>query len=615
MSLDRILIANRSEIAMRVTRTIADRGGKSILPYTAEDLTAPATALADEAYALPAGSGYTDAQAILELAKSTGAQAIHPGYGFLAENVEFAKAVIDAGITWIGPSPEAMEALGDKMSARQVAESAGVDPVPGITDAVTEASVVKEFAARYGYPVALKRTDGGGGRGITVLYSDEEVDTTPALDEVQSATPGTAGGTVTQILEKFITHARHVETQCARDAFGNFAVVSTRDCTLQRRNQKLLEEAPAPFLPADIEHKLVENSRRLFEAVNYVGVGTCEFLYTDEGDLWFLEVNPRLQVEHCVSEEVSGTDLVDIQLRLAEGQRLPQLEPAQGHSIELRITCEDPARALAPTTGTITAVHWPAGHGVRVESGIAVGDEVTPFFDPMLAKLVITGPTRQAAIARALRALRETSIEGLATCLSAHEAALKSPAFTAVVDGHEAAENYTVTTRWIENELLPTLIDEEAQAAAASGAASAPVQRREVIIEVDGRRVKLGVPADLFTATAIAVPVEGPLGTSAPVSSITQPLRAGRGSRAGHTAVQEVSDGCVTAPIQAIVTRIAVEDGQQVEEGELLVVLESMKMENYVRAPHAGVVELVGVATGATGSAGDVLLNLHKEDQ
>ena len=615
MSLDRILIANRSEIAMRVTRTIADRGGKSILPYTAEDLTAPATALADEAYALPAGSGYTDAQAILELAKSTGAQAIHPGYGFLAENVEFAKAVIDAGITWIGPSPEAMEALGDKMSARQVAESAGVDPVPGITDAVTEASVVKEFAARYGYPVALKRTDGGGGRGITVLYSDEEVDTTPALDEVQSATPGTAGGTVTQILEKFITHARHVETQCARDAFGNFAVVSTRDCTLQRRNQKLLEEAPAPFLPADIEHKLVENSRRLFEAVNYVGVGTCEFLYTDEGDLWFLEVNPRLQVEHCVSEEVSGTDLVDIQLRLAEGQCLPQLEPAQGHSIELRITCEDPSRALAPTTGTITGVHWPAGHGVRVESGIAVGDEVTPFFDPMLAKLVITGPTRQAAIARALRALRETSIEGLATCLSAHEAALKSPAFTAVVDGHEAAENYTVTTRWIENELLPTLIDEEAQAAAASGAATAPAPRREVIIEVDGRRVKLGVPADLFTATAIAVPVEGPLGTSAPVSSITQPLRAGRGSRGGHNAVQEVSDGCVTAPIQAIVTRIAVEDGQQVEEGELLVVLESMKMENYVRAPHAGVVELVGVATGATVSAGDELLNLHKEDQ
>lgn len=615
MSLDRILIANRSEIAMRVTRTIADRGGKSILPYTAEDLTAPATALADEAYALPAGSGYTDAQAILELAKSTGAQAIHPGYGFLAENVEFAKAVIEAGITWIGPSPEAMEALGDKMSARQVAESAGVDPVPGITDAVTEASVVKEFAARYGYPVALKRTDGGGGRGITVLYSDDEVDTTPALDEFQAATPGTAGGTVTQILEKFITHARHVETQCARDTFGNFAVVSTRDCTLQRRNQKLLEEAPAPFLPADIEQKLVENSRRLFEAVNYVGVGTCEFLYTDEGDLWFLEVNPRLQVEHCVSEEVSGTDLVDIQLRLAEGQRLPQLEPAQGHSIELRITCEDPARALAPTTGTITAVHWPAGHGVRVESGIAVGDEVTPFFDPMLAKLVITGPTRQVAIARALRALRETSIEGLATCLSAHEAALKSPAFTAVVDGSEAAENYTVTTRWIENELLPTLIDENAQTEATSGAASALVQRREVIIEVDGRRVKLGVPADLFTATAIAVPVEGPLGTSAPVSSITQPLRAGRGSRAGHTAVQEVSDGCVTAPIQAIVTRIAVENGQQVEEGELLVVLESMKMENYVRAPHAGVVELVGVATGATVSAGEVLLNLHKEDQ
>ena len=278
--------------------------------------------------------------------------------------------------------------------------------------------------------------------------------------------------------------------------------------------------------------------------------------------------------------------------------------------MDVLVTCEEPALGLAPTTGTITSVHWPAGHGVHVESGIAVGDEVTPFFDPMLAKLVITGPTRQAAIARALRALRETSIEGLATCLSAHEAALKSPAFTAVVDGHEAAENYTVTTRWIENELLPTLIDEEAQAAAASGAATAPAPRREVIIEVDGRRVKLGVPADLFTATAIAVPVEGPLGTSASVSSITQPLRAGRGSRGGHNAVQEVSDGCVTAPIQAIVTRIAVEDGQQVEEGELLVVLESMKMENYVHALGDGTISEIPVSAGRTVSAGDVLVRM-----
>jgi len=394
VTLSRILIANRGEIALRIVRTARDLGATSILPYTPEDLMSPAAELADEAYALPEGSSYTDAAALLELARATGADAIHPGYGFLSEDADFARSIIEAGITWVGPSPEAMDALGDKMSARATAERAQVAPVPGITDSVTDAETVIAFAAAHGYPVALKRTDGGGGRGITVLHNDDEVRATPAFE---SAAQG--GGTL--ILERFVTAARHVETQCARDSHGGFAVVSTRDCSLQRRNQKLLEEAPAPFLPEGVHGRLVEASRRLLETVDYVGVATCEFLLTPEGDIWFLEVNPRLQVEHCVTEEVAGTDLVEIQLRIAEGGHLGQVNEPRGHSLELRITCEDPARGLAPSTGTITRLRWPAGPGIRIESGVTEGDVVTPLFDPMLAKIIVTGASREQAIARA----------------------------------------------------------------------------------------------------------------------------------------------------------------------------------------------------------------------
>jgi len=362
-SANRVLIANRGEIALRVVRTVRDLGGTSILPYTPEDLLSPAAELADEAHALPEGSSYTDAAAILDLARRTGADAIHPGYGFLSERADFARAVMDADITWVGPSPEAMEALGDKMSARATAERAGVAPVPGITDSVTGPDAVIDFASAHGYPVALKRTDGGGGRGITVLASEEEVRSTPAFEAAAAG-----GGAL--ILEKFVTAARHIETQCARDGHGAFAVVSTRDCTLQRRNQKLLEEAPAPYLPEGLDARLTGASRRLLEAVDYVGVATCEFLLTPDGDLWFLEVNPRLQVEHCVSEEVTGVDLVEVQLRIAVGGRLGEIPAPRGHSVELRITCEDPARSLAPSTGAITRLRWPAGPGVRIESGV-----------------------------------------------------------------------------------------------------------------------------------------------------------------------------------------------------------------------------------------------------
>ena len=609
MTLSRILIANRGEIALRIVRTARDLGATSILPYTPEDLMSPAAELADEAYALPEGSSYTDAAAVLELARTTGADAIHPGYGFLSEDADFARSIIEAGITWVGPSPEAMDALGDKMSARATAERAEVAPVPGITDSVTDADTVIDFAAAHGYPVALKRTDGGGGRGITVLHNDDEVSSTPAFE---SAALG--GGTL--ILERFVTAARHIETQCARDSHGGFAVVSTRDCSLQRRNQKLLEEAPAPFLPEGVHDRLVEASRRLLETVDYVGVATCEFLLTPEDDLWFLEVNPRLQVEHCVSEEVTGTDLVEVQLRIAEGGHLGELNEPRGHSLELRITCEDPSRGLAPSTGAITRLRWPAGPGIRIESGVTEGDVVTPMFDPMLAKIVVTGATREQAIARARRALRETIVEGVTVCTSLHAEVLGRPAFTAP----DETGRLMVTTRWIENEVLPDLagagaLSDSDDSPAVSETVANPRTRSSYIIELNGRRMQLTLPDGIL---APSNPARG----FSPRSNRAQPLRgrsggAARSARAGTPSETEATSsepGVIAAPMQAIVTRICVEPGQRVCQGDLLVVLESMKMENYVHAPSDGTISEIPVGAGRTVSAGDVLVRMSTPD-
>ena len=606
MTLSRILVANRGEIALRIVRTARDLGATSILPYTPEDLMSPAAELADEAYAMPEGSSYTDAAAVLELARTTGADAVHPGYGFLSEDADFARSIIEAGITWVGPSPEAMDALGDKMSARATAERAKVAPVPGITDSVTDAETVISFAGTHGYPVALKRTDGGGGRGITVLHNDDEVRSTPAFE---SAALG--GGTL--ILERFVTAARHIETQCARDSHGGFAVVSTRDCSLQRRNQKLLEEAPAPFLPEGAHDRLVEASRRLLETVDYVGVATCEFLLTPEEDLWFLEVNPRLQVEHCVSEEVTGTDLVELQLRIAEGGHLGEINEPRGHSLELRITCEDPSRGLAPSTGAITRLRWPAGPGIRIESGVTEGDVVTPMFDPMLAKIVVTGATREQAIARARRALRETVVEGVTVCTALHTEVLERPAFT----NPDASGRLTVTTRWIENEVLPELADAGAPAdadgsQAAPEAVTNPRTRSSYIIELNGRRMQLTLPDGIL---APSNPARG----FSPRSNRAQPLRgrsggttrSARGGASGETESTGSEPGVIAAPMQAIVTRICVEPGQQVCQGDLLVVLESMKMENYVHAPNDGTISEIPVSAGRTVSAGDVLVRMH----
>ena len=576
MTLSRILIANRGEIALRIVRTARDLGATSILPYTPEDLMSPAAELADEAYALPEGSSYTDAAALLELARTTGADAIHPGYGFLSENADFARSIIEAGITWVGPSPEAMDALGDKMSARATAERAQVAPVPGITDSVTGAETVIAFAAAHGYPVALKRTDGGGGRGITVLHNDDEVRATPAFE---SAAQG-----------------------------GGFAVVSTRDCSLQRRNQKLLEEAPAPFLPEGVHGRLVEASRRLLETVDYVGVATCEFLLTPEGDVWFLEVNPRLQVEHCVTEEVTGTDLVEVQLRIAQGGHLGQINEPRGHSLELRITCEDPSRGLAPSTGAITRLRWPAGPGVRIESGVTEGDVVTPLFDPMLAKIIITGASREQAIARARRALRETVVEGVTVCTALHSEVLTRPEFTAPDETGRLA----VTTRWIENEVLPDLADAAAtsQADGSAETVANPRNRSSYIIELNGRRMQLTLPDGIL---APSNPARG----FSPHSNRAQPLRgrsgatrSPRGAASGETGTAGGEPGVIAAPMQAIVTRICVEPGQRVCQGDLLVVLESMKMENYVHAPSDGTISEIPVSAGRTVSAGDVLVRM-----
>ena len=609
MTLSRILIANRGEIALRIVRTARDLGATSILPYTPEDLMSPAAELADEAYALPEGSSYTDAAAVLELARATGADAIHPGYGFLSEDADFARSIIEAGITWVGPSPDAMDALGDKMSARATAERAEVAPVPGITDSVTDADTVIDFAAAHGYPVALKRTDGGGGRGITVLHNDDEVSSTPAFE---SAALG--GGTL--ILERFVTAARHIETQCARDSHGEFAVVSTRDCSLQRRNQKLLEEAPAPFLPEGVHDRLVAASRRLLETVDYVGVATCEFLLTPEGDVWFLEVNPRLQVEHCVTEEVTGTDLVEVQLRIAEGGHLGDLNEPRGHSLELRITCEDPSRGLAPSTGAITRLRWPAGPGIRIESGVTEGDVVTPMFDPMLAKIVVTGATREQAIARARRALRETIVEGVTVCTALHAEVLGRPAFTAP----DETGRLMVTTRWIENEVLPDLagagaLSDSDNSPAVSETVANPRTRSSYIIELNGRRMQLTLPDGIL---APSNPARG----FSPRSNRAQPLRgrsggAARSARAGTPSETEATSsepGVIAAPMQAIVTRICVEPGQQVCQGDLLVVLESMKMENYVHAPSDGTISEIPVGAGRTVSAGDVLVRMSTPD-
>ena len=595
-ALSPVLVANRGEIAVRVIRTLRELGLESIAVYAEADRDTLACELATSAYSLggrSAAETYLNPEAILEVAKKAGARAIHPGYGFLSENADFAARVQEAGLIWIGPSPEAIDALGDKIRARALADSCDVPTIAGRSLEETDAEEAIALANEIGYPVLIKRADGGGGRGITRFNSDSE------LREFYTnlADPQTLS---LCFMEKFIARGRHVETQCARDSFGTFAVVSTRDCSVQRRNQKVVEEAPAPFISQDLHSRLEHFSRALFDAVNYVGVGTCEFLVEDD-HAYFLEVNPRLQVEHTVSEEVTGLDLVAEQLRIAHGLPLNIIPPVRGHAIEVRVTSEDPANELMPATGRLGAIQWPGGPGVRIDSFIRPGEEIGTDFDSLIAKITVHAPTRIQAIIRLQRALDELSVEGLPTSAPLLSHILATPQFRS-----EEGDALGVYTQWLEREGILTEVAESVRAQGTSPAEASEEGREECavmrsfVIEVDGKRVALKLPSDLLSAT-------GAEGAGRPRPR--QPLR--RALRQRANAAEEGPN--VTSPIQATVIRVAVEEGQEVEEGELVAVIESMKMEKTLTAGCSGSIAKIHVAAGDTVKAGDVLVSIKEE--
>lgn len=584
LALPKILVANRGEIALRIIRTIQESGRQAVAVYADQDLNAPFVRLADEAYSLggsTAGETYLSGDKILEVAKRAQVSAIHPGYGFLAENPLFARQVEEAGLVWIGPDAAVIEMLGDKIRARQSALEANVSPVPGTHSALEDKEEVIRFVEQWGYPVVLKAADGGGGRGIHVLRQDGDLDNFFA-----TWVPGSSKFFV----ERYVEKARHLETQSARDSHGNFALYSTRDCSVQRRHQKLIEEAPAPNLSPVIAQQLKDSSQALFEASGYVGLGTCEFLLSSDGELYFLEVNPRLQVEHTVTEEVSGVDLVDAQLRIAAGEPLPTPQPVRGHSIELRVTSEDPYHDLAPSLGTLEHVAWPTGPGIRIDTGVVAGDTISPEFDSMVAKLIVWAPSRGGAIKRALRAIAETEIAGIQTPLPLYRHILQDPQFS---EG--------VWTRWLESGVLETFGAKDGETGSTAGIPASPaeteaVSRQKILIEIDGRRVEVVIPGDLFA--------------TAPTRKAPQPLRQSRESRRTPGAN---SDDAITAPTQAIVVRLGAKPGDHVESGDVLVVLESMKMESYVNAPRAGRLESIAVGVGDNVSPGQVLAVLEGE--
>ena len=599
----KLLIANRGEIALRVVRTAREMGIPTVVVYAEQDRHSQYVQMADEAYLL-SGDTYADTylneDLLISILKRSGADAVHPGYGFLSEVPSFADKVVEAGATWVGPSSRALTDLGDKISARRVALYAKVPPVPGLSNSLGDMRVLLDFAHTHGYPLMLKRTDGGGGRGITLVRSDDE------LRGFYLNHNAVQGGDLDEyFVERFIDHGRHVETQCGRDSHGNFTVYSTRDCSVQRRNQKLIEEAPAPYLDDDVLAQLHEYSRRLFNAVNYVGLGTCEFMVTDTGKVYFLEVNPRLQVEHTVSEEVSGLDLVREQLTIASGGEISPEPPSRGHSFELRITSEDPNTNLTPSSGTLERVLWPAGPGVRVDSGVVEGDTISPKFDSMMGKLIVTASDREAAVARVRRALDELKIEGVPTPIELYKQIFNDDEFTG-----EHGHDFDVSTKWLERKYLnhePASAHGGQPASLDSTATSADVQpehSEQFVIEMNNRRVVLNVPSDMFanlTGGAHSRADRRP----------TQPLR-GQGSyhvdrKNAHNAERP---GVISAPMQALVTRINVSEGQEVSKGDLLVVLESMKMENYVYSPTNGTVKEI-FACPATGvEAGETLLTM-----
>ena len=567
----RVLIANRGEIAVRVIRACSDHGLESVAIYSDEDRNSLHAQMATDAYALggvTAASTYLNIPRIIEVAKQSGADAVHPGYGFLSENALFAQSVIDAGLIWIGPPPAAIKALGDKVSARKIAAKAGAPLVAGTADPVDNADEIIAFAKEHGLPVAIKAAHGGGGRGLKIAHTLEEIPEAFA-SAVREAIAGFGRGEC--FVERYLEKPRHVETQVLVDKSGHAVVVSTRDCSLQRRHQKLVEEAPAPFLSEKQIEELYRSSKAIMKEAGYVGAGTCEFLIGVDGTISFLEVNTRLQVEHPVSEEVTGIDLVRQQFRIAMGENLGFDDPEiRAHSFEFRINGEDPGRTFLPAPGRITQWQIPTGPGVRVDAGFRNGDTIGGNFDSLLAKLIVTGATREEAVQRARRALAEFNVGGLATALPFHRAIMEDPAFT---------ENFSIYTSYIENEFINE-IPPFAESALESQTHAAA---EHLVTEINGKRFEIFVHAP---------------------EPVHKRHRAKQGASGASTGT------ALTSPMQGTVVKISVEDGQHVEVGELIMVLEAMKMEQPLSAHRSGVISNLSAVIGETVSSGSTLCDI-----
>ncbi|WP_329437612.1 ATP-grasp domain-containing protein [Streptomyces sp. NBC_01280] len=580
----KVLIANRGEIAVRVARACRDAGIASVAVYAEPDRDASHVRAADEAFALggdtPATS-YLDMAKVLQAAKDSGADAIHPGYGFLSENAEFAQAVLDAGLIWIGPPPQAIRDLGDKVAARHIAQRAGAPLVAGTPDPVSGSEEVVAFAREHGLPIAIKAAFGGGGRGLKVARTLEEV---PELYDSAVREAVAAFGRGECFVERYLDKPRHVETQCLADTHGNVVVVSTRDCSLQRRHQKLVEEAPAPFLTPAQNEQLYTASKAILKEAGYVGAGTVEFLVGLDGTISFLEVNTRLQVEHPVTEEVAGIDLVREMFRIADGEALGYDDPTlRGHSFEFRINGEDPGRGFLPAPGTVTRFAPPTGPGVRLDAGVETGSVIGPAWDSLLAKLIVTGATREQALQRAARALAEFEVEGMATAIPFHRAVVVDPAFT--------SDPFTIHTRWIETEFVNEI---KPFAATPDTDSDEEAGRETVVVEVGGKRLEVSLPVSLGMSLAHTGLAAG-----------AKPKR-----RAAKKSGPAASGDTLASPMQGTIVKVAVEEGQEVKEGDLVVVLEAMKMEQPLNAHRTGIIKGLNAAIGASITSGATICEI-----